>query len=130
MRPASARNKPRPKFLALHQIPQPLPAIISILHRISGAGLFLLLPFLLFLFDRSLGSAEDFAVFQAWVAHPLVKLVLLGLLWAYLHHFCAGLRFLLLDVHIGSDLGPARKSAGAVLVVSLILTLVIGVTLW
>lgn len=129
MRDASAR-KQRPKFLALHQIRLPLPGIVSILHRVSGAGLFLMLPLLLFLFDRSLGSVDDFEVFRAWIGNPLVKLVLFGLLWAYLHHFCAGLRFLLLDVHVGTDLGPARSSSVAVLVVSLLLTLVIGVALW
>ncbi len=82
-------RKQRPKHLALNQIRLPLPGIVSILHRVSGAGLFLLLPFLLYLLDRSLGSAETFETFSAVVDHPLVKLLLMGLLWAYLHHFCA-----------------------------------------
>lgn len=123
-------RKPRPKHLALNQIRLPLPGIVSILHRISGAGLFLLLPFLLFLLDRSLGSAESFETFSAVVGNPLVKLLLLGLLWAYLHHFCAGIRFLLLDLHIGGDLQPARSSSRIVLIVSIALTVVIGVKLW
>lgn len=123
-------RKQRPKFLALNEIRQPLPAIVSILHRISGAGLFLLLPFLLYLFDRSLGSAQTFQTFSDIVGHPLVKLVLLGLLWAYLHHFCAGIRFLLLDVHKGLELETARKSARIVLIVSIVLTVIIGVKLW
>jgi len=120
----------RPKHLALHQIRQPIPAIVSILHRISGAGLFLMLPLLLWLFDRSLGSATAYDAYREVVAHPLVKLVLFGLLWAYLHHFCAGIRFLLLDLHVGTDLQAGRRSAWAVLVVSLALTFVIGVALW
>lgn len=120
----------RPKFLALHQIRQPLPAIVSILHRISGAGLFLCLPLLLWLFDRSLGSPEAYETFLSVVGHPLVKLVLFGLLWAYLHHFCAGIRFLLLDVHVGGELPAARKSSVVVLVVSLVLTVAIGVAAW
>ncbi|AUN95134.1 succinate dehydrogenase, cytochrome b556 subunit [Pseudazoarcus pumilus] len=128
MSQATARK--RPKHLALHQIRQPLPAIISILHRVSGAGLFLCLPLLLWLFDRSLGSATAFDAYREVVGNPLVKLVLFGLLWAYLHHFCAGIRFLLLDVHVGDDLQPGRRSAMAVLVVSLLLTIVIGVALW
>jgi succinate dehydrogenase / fumarate reductase cytochrome b subunit len=123
-------RKQRPKHLALNQIKQPLPAIVSILHRISGAGLFLLLPFLLYLLDRSLGSAETFETFSAVVGHPLAKLLLLGLLWAYLHHFCAGIRFLLLDLHKGGDLPAARMSSKIVLGVSIALTLIIGVTLW
>jgi succinate dehydrogenase / fumarate reductase cytochrome b subunit len=122
-------HKTRPKHLALHEIRLPLPGIVSILHRISGAGLFLLLPFLLFLFDLSL-SPETFAEYQSWVSNPLVKLILFGLLWAYLHHFCAGIRFLLLDLHIAGDLQPARTTSRIVLAVSLVLTLVIGVMLW
>ena len=123
-------RKQRPKHLALNQIRLPLPGIVSILHRISGVGIFLLLPFLLFLLDRSLGSPETFETFAAVVDNWFVKLILLGLLWAYLHHFCAGIRFLMLDMHKGGDLEPARKSSKIVLVVSLTLTLVIGVVLW
>jgi succinate dehydrogenase / fumarate reductase cytochrome b subunit len=123
-------RKPRPKHLAVNQIRLPLPGIISILHRVSGAGLFLLLPFLLFLLDRSLGSPETFETFSAVVGHPLAKLLLLGLLWAYMHHFCAGIRFLLLDMHKGTDLQAARNSSRIVLVVSIVLTVIIGVKLW
>lgn len=123
-------RKPRPKFLALNQIRLPLPGIVSILHRISGVGLFLLLPFLLFLLDRSLGSAETFETFSAVVGHPLVKLLLFGLLWAYMHHFCAGIRFLLLDLDKGTDLAAARSSSRIVLIVSIVLTVIIGVKLW
>lgn len=123
-------GKKRPKFLALTEIRLPLPGFVSILHRVSGAGLFLMLPLLLCLFADSLGNGAQFASFKATVGNPLVKLVLLGLLWAYLHHFCAGIRFLALDLHKGLDLPTARKTAGAVLVVSLALTLIIGVKLW
>lgn len=123
-------RKPRPKHLALNQIKLPLPGIVSILHRVSGVGLFLMLPFLLFLLDRSLGSAESFVTFAAIVGHPLAKLLLLGLLWAYMHHFCAGIRFLLLDLHKGIELEAARRSARLVVIVSLALTVVIGVKLW
>ena len=123
-------RKPRPKHLALNQIRLPLPGIVSILHRISGAGLFLLLPFLLFLLDRSLGSPETFETFSAVVGHPLVKLLLIGLLWAYMHHFCAGIRFLLLVMHKGLGLQAARNSSRIVLIVSIVLTVIIGVKLW
>lgn len=122
--------KQRPKFLTLNEIRLPLPGIVSILHRVSGAGLFLCLPFLLALFGMSLGSPESFESYKAVVGNPLVKLLLLGLLWAYMHHFCAGIRFLLLDVHKGLDLPTARFSAKVVLVVSLTLTVLIGVKLW
>lgn len=123
-------RKQRPKFLALNEIRLPLPGIVSILHRVSGVGLFLMLPFLLYLLDRSLGSPESFAAYKSVVGNPLVKLLLLGLLWAYMHHFCAGIRFLLLDLHKGIDLQSARKSSRIVLIVSIALTVLIGVKLW
>lgn len=123
-------KKSRPKHLNLMAIRLPLPGFVSILHRVSGAGLFLCLPLLLFLFGASMGNAEQYELFQVWMANPLVKLVLLGLLWSYLHHFCAGLRFLLLDAHVGIELKGARIGAMIVLAVSLALTLMIGVKIW
>jgi succinate dehydrogenase / fumarate reductase, cytochrome b subunit len=133
MMPPSARNsaKPRPVYLNLLQIRLPLPGIVSILHRISGAVLFVVgIPLLLYGVERSLASPESFAALKASMAHPLVKLVLIGLVWAYLHHFCAGIRYLLIDVHVGDDLRPARQSSIAVLIVSLALTLIVAVRLW
>ncbi|EGK72574.1 MAG: succinate dehydrogenase, cytochrome b556 subunit [Methyloversatilis sp.] len=127
---ANTASKTRPKFLHLTEIRLPLPGIVSILHRVSGAGLFLCLPLLLWLFAASLGSPESFESFSAVVGHPLAKIFLLGLMWAYLHHFCAGIRFLLLDMHKGLELATARKSSVAVLAVSLTLTVILGVKLW
>lgn len=121
--------KQRPKYLNLAEIRLPLPGFVSILHRVSGALLFLGLPILIYLFSSSLDSADSFAEFSAVVAHPLVKLILLGLLWGYLHHFCAGIRYLFLDLDKGLDLPAARASAKAVLAVSLPLTLILGVLL-
>ena len=124
-------KKKRPKNLDLMTIRLPLPGILSILHRVSGAVLFLLLPVLLWLFESSLTSPETFAVFKSIAAHPLVKLIMLGLIWLYLHHFCAGIRYLLLDLHKGIDLESARLSSKIVFAVSIALTLLIGVkVLW
>jgi succinate dehydrogenase / fumarate reductase cytochrome b subunit len=123
-------KKERPKHLDLRVIKQPLPAIASILHRVSGAGLFLMLPFLILLLQLSLESPKSFEDFRAVVGHPLAKLVLTGLLWAFLHHFCMGIRILLLDLDMGTDLKPARASTKAVLVISLALTAILGVKLW
>lgn len=123
--------KKRPKNLDLTTINLPLPGKVSILHRASGVGLFLMLPVLLWLFQLSVDSSGTYATFKSIVGHPLSKIVLAGLIWAYLHHFCAGIRFLLLDVHVGIDLPTARKSAGAVLAVSLTLSVILwGVLLW
>jgi succinate dehydrogenase / fumarate reductase cytochrome b subunit len=67
---------------------------------------------------------------KAAFAHPVAKLVLIGFAWAYLHHLCAGIRYLLLDLHRGIDLESARRSSAVVLVVGVALTLVVGIRLW
>jgi succinate dehydrogenase / fumarate reductase cytochrome b subunit len=103
---------------------------VSILHRISGAALFLLLPFILYLFDQSLASELSFMQFQTFTDHFLVKLICLGLIWSFLHHFCAGIRYLLLDLEIGVEKIAAQKSAISVLVVSLALTAAVGAKLF
>jgi succinate dehydrogenase / fumarate reductase cytochrome b subunit len=119
--------KQRPKFLTLTEIRLPIAGFVSILHRVSGLGLFLLLPWLIYLFELSLKSPESFAHFQSYVSHPLVKLILFGLIWAFLHHFCAGIRFLLLDLHIGIDKQQSKNSAKAVLAISLGLSLIVAI---
>jgi succinate dehydrogenase / fumarate reductase cytochrome b subunit len=124
-------TKPRPVYLNLVRIRLPLPGLVSILHRISGAALFLVgLPLLLVGVQSSLASQEAFESFRTALSSPLAKIVLIGLVWAYLHHFCAGIRFLLLDIHWGIELKPARISSVVVLVASLALTLIVGVRLW
>ncbi|MEF8751262.1 MAG: succinate dehydrogenase, cytochrome b556 subunit [Candidatus Accumulibacter necessarius] len=126
-----AIKKRRPKNLDLPTIRLPLPGILSIIHRISGAGMFLLLPFLLWLFQSSLASPETFASAREVVGHPLARIILLGLIWFYMHHFCAGIRYLLLDLHKGVELEAARLSSKVVFAVSIALTLIIGAkVLW
>jgi succinate dehydrogenase / fumarate reductase cytochrome b subunit len=120
----------RPKHLALHKIKLPISGYVSILHRISGALLFLALPLLLLLLDQSLRSIETYTNLTENLAHPVLKLMLVGLLWAFLHHFCAGLRYLAIDLHLLPTLAAARASSRWVLAVSLILTVVLGVKLW
>lgn len=119
-------KKKRPKNLDLMTIRLPLPGILSIIHRISGAALFLLLPVLLWGFEQSIMSPYSFAAIKGVIAHPLLKLILLGLVWLYMHHFCAGIRYLLLDLHKGIDLESARLSSKIVFAVSIALTLIIG----
>jgi succinate dehydrogenase / fumarate reductase cytochrome b subunit len=123
-------NQNRPKYLDLTRIKLPVPGLVSILHRISGFGLFLFLPLLLWLLQSSLDSPDSYVRYRDAFAHPLVKLVLIGLLWAFLHHLFAGLRFLMLDIHYGTSLTAARNSSRAVLGVSIVLTIVLGVSLW
>ena len=123
-------NKQRPKHLALHLIKLPLPGFVSILHRISGLLLFLALPLMLLTLQYSLRSIETYTQLMTTLAHPLLKPVLLVLLWAFLHHLCAGLRFLAIDLHLVQYLEHARTSSRTVMAVSLALTVLIGVKLW
>jgi succinate dehydrogenase / fumarate reductase cytochrome b subunit len=133
---SDSASKPRPQFRNL-SIPQilsyrlPLAGKASIMHRVSGVLLFLCLPLVILpLFAVSVTSPDSFAAMQPWVSNPLCKLVLLVLIWGYLHHFCAGIRYLTLDLHIGMDKVAAQKSAGIVFGVSLALTLVFGLKLF
>jgi succinate dehydrogenase / fumarate reductase cytochrome b subunit len=123
-------NQQRPKHLALHLIKLPLPGIVSILHRVSGVALFFALPILLYILQASLQSPETYMQLKVVFAHPLVKLVLLGLSWAFLHHFCAGLRYLAIDLHAVRNLAQARSSSKIVMAVSLLLTVIVGAKLW
>lgn len=88
------------------------------------------LPFILYLFQLSLTSELSFEVFRGIVSHWFAKLVLLGLIWAYMHHFCAGIRYLLLDMHMGIEKQQATTSARIVLVVSLVLTVAVALKLF
>jgi succinate dehydrogenase / fumarate reductase cytochrome b subunit len=128
--PDLAAKKKRPLWYNLSPLNLPVPGLVSVLHRISGALLFLGLVWFLFLLDMSLSSESGFARLRIYVAHPLVKLSLLVFLWAYLHHLCAGVRYLFLDIDKGVELGTARITSFAVLVLSLSLTAFIGARLW
>lgn len=119
-------QKVRPKFLDVSSIRFPVPAIVSILHRISGIGMFICLPLVLWLFSGTLSQESAFDTYQKWVHNPLVIIILIGLLWAYLHHSLAGIRFLHLDMHQGLDLPVARKTAKAVAILAVVLTVVIA----
>jgi succinate dehydrogenase / fumarate reductase cytochrome b subunit len=133
--PSAAAKKLRPKYLSLpailFQIRLPLPGWISILHRISGALLFF--PFaawLLFMLDASLASEQGFARVREYLHLPLVKAGLLLFIWSYCHHFCAGIRFLFIDLDRGVDLRTARLTSGVVLIAGLALTAFFGARLW
>jgi succinate dehydrogenase / fumarate reductase cytochrome b subunit len=122
--------KKRPKHLALHLIKLPLPGIVSILHRASGLALFFALPLLLLMLQYSLRSIETYTTLMRVLDQPVVKLLLLGLLWAFLHHFCAGLRYLAIDLHLVANLKQARDSSKVVMLASLLLTILTGALLW
>jgi succinate dehydrogenase / fumarate reductase cytochrome b subunit len=135
--------KKRPEFRninALSDLPTyrlPAAGWVSILHRISGALMFLLMPFIIWLFDNSLTSEISFARFTAafnqglgFVPGWLVTLVVLALIWAYLHHFIAGVRHLYMDVAHAVSKEFGKSSAVVTLVLSLGLTVVLGAKLF
>jgi len=111
-------------FHQLRNYRLPLPGIVSILHRVSGLLLFLSLPLVLWLFDLSLSSERSFDRFVRLTQGWAIRIVLLALGWALLHHLCAGVRFLLLDLHLGTERIAAVRSSVAVLAVSMSLTIV------
>src|SRR5687767_10165580 len=133
--PSAAAKKIRPKYLSLpailFQIRLPLPGWVSILHRISGA--LLVFPFVawaLYLLELSLRSEQGFSHAREYLGLPLAKLGLLVLVWAYSHHFCAGIRYLLLDLNKGIELKAARISSAVVIAAGLALTALFASRLW
>ncbi len=132
---SEAIKKHRTEFKNIHitqivRYRMPLSALVSIMHRVSGAMIFLLLPFILYLLEQSLLSEIAFEHFKGITSHWFVKLVLLGLSWAYLHHFCAGIRHLLMDLHIGLTKTGARRTSVAVYAISLPLTALVALKLF
>ena len=134
VREAAKKGRPEFRNIGIGDITgkyrMPPSAIVSILHRISGAGLFLMLPFLLYLLQESLLSETSFEHFRGIMSNVFVKIILLGLSWAYLHHFTAGVRHLFMDNHLALDKDAAQKTARWVLVISLVLTALVGLKLF
>ena len=100
----------------------PAAGIMSILHRVSGASLFLLLPFLIYLFGGSLSSKDSYIDTIALIKSPFVLLILAGLCWSYIHHFFAGIRHLICDFHIGLEKTDTNKWGIIVILSSLLVT--------
>lgn len=108
----------------------PIPAIVSILHRISGFILFFIIPLLLWALNRSLASLQDFDSFHQFLTHSWVKWIVWGCLSAFIYHFVAGIRHLLMDVHVGEELKSGRLTAKLTFVISIVLIIWVGIWLW
>ncbi|WP_348688984.1 succinate dehydrogenase, cytochrome b556 subunit [Acidovorax soli] len=115
----------------------PAAGFVSILHRVSGLLMFLLLPFILWMFDNSLSSEISYEAFtNAFVAGIgfvpawFVKLVVLALSWAYLHHFIAGVRHLWMDATHSVSKQQGKSSAVVTLTLSLVLTALVAAKLF
>jgi succinate dehydrogenase / fumarate reductase cytochrome b subunit len=125
------------RLIEATQYKLPPAAWVSILHRVSGIVMFLLLPFVLWMFDTTLTSEITYSQFTAvfmggvgFIPAWLIKIVTLGLIWAYLHHFIAGLRHLWMDVTHSVTKEFGRSSAQVTLGLSIVLTLVLGFKLF
>ena len=141
---ATSTVQKRPEFRninALSDLPSyrlPAAGWVSILHRVSGVLMFILMPFIIWMFDTSISSEISYERFTGAFKAGMLglpgffwKLVALALIWAYLHHFCAGIRHLRMDIHHGSvDKRSGAASAKVVLTLSLVLTAVLGAKLF
>lgn len=127
--PTPANN--RPKYYDVNLLHLPLPGLVSIFHRVTAVVLLLVLvPAVLYLLQATLSSESGFNFWRNVLNFPLVKLLMLGLVWAFFHHFFAGIRYLFLDFHVGISLTAARRSAAMVLIAGALTTLVFGVRIW
>jgi succinate dehydrogenase / fumarate reductase cytochrome b subunit len=149
---ASPGRSKRPEFRNIHALTDlpsyrlPPAGVVSILHRISGAIMFLLMPFIIWMFDTSISSEYSFAKFTKVFAEGVgvevlavglvvvpgwcFKLVALALIWAYLHHFIAGLRHLWMDINHAVSKEFGRSSALVTLGLGSVLTLALGLKLF
>ena len=120
----------RPLWYNLSPLSLPVPGLSSIFHRISGFVLFLGLIGFLYLLDLSLASESGYAKAAETLSKPIWKLLAIASIWALLHHMCAGIRHLFLDIDVGVSLQAARRSAYAVFIVSLAMAVSIAVRIW
>lgn len=119
----------RPVFLNLLRISMPVGAWASLLHRIAGILLVTALPLALYLFDLSLRGAAGYTSATSWLQSGPARLLGVLLVWSMAHHLCAGVRLLLLDLHVGARLEQARASAWAALLGAVVLTLLFASSL-
>ena len=122
-------QKSRPYFLDLTAIRLPIGGWVSILHRLTGAGLSLAVPILVYVWMLSLRSEADHATVRAWLDSGFGSLLKLAVLWGLLHHLFAGLRHLLLDLGWGKEKTCARKTAWTAMGAGVAAAVLLGVVL-
>lgn len=120
----------RPVNLNLFTIRFPVPALASILHRISGFLLFLAIPILLWGLHTSLSSPEGFDTIHGLFSSPFAKFIIWGVLTSFAYHFVAGIRHLLMDINVGVELKSGRMTAFLTIIIAIVLSVLIGVWLW
>ncbi|KAF0193254.1 MAG: succinate dehydrogenase cytochrome b556 subunit [Gammaproteobacteria bacterium] len=125
-----AKTRNRPVYLNLFQIRLPATAIVSFGHRVAGVLLFLMIPGLIYLLDLSLHGPAGYQQALSILGSGWFRLPAIVLIWAFVHHFFAGIRFLLIDLDIGVDKDAARRSAYLVHGATLIVLLVVVLMQW
>lgn len=120
-------NKQRPVNLDLRTIRMPITAIVSILHRMTGVLLFILIPFILWVLSFSLRSADNLAQLQSWMGNFWLRFFLWVFFAGMFYHIVAGIRHLLLDIHIGETLMGGRIGAWIVFFLSFIVIVLTGI---
>ena len=123
-------NDKRPVNLDIGTIHLPITAYVSILHRVSGVALFVISGLFIWMLDRSLTSEETFAALQGILTHPLVKVVLWGMLAALAYHMVAGIRHMFMDFGVGESLKGGVLGAKLVLVIAAVLIIFAGAWVW
>ncbi len=123
-------NTQRPINLNLFTIKFPIPAIVSILHRLSGLFLFLIIPLMLWTLEFSLSSEGNFQTLRDNATTPAVKILILLLLSPFIYHFVAGIRHLLMDMEVAVEKRSGRISAILTFLISFLLIVLAGFYIW
>ena len=123
-------NDNRPVNLDLATMRFPVMAIASIFHRISGIGIFVLLPLMMWYLSTSLESVESFNATKTLLASPMHMIIMWAFLVSIGYHILAGLRHILMDIGWGEDLSSGRNSATVVIVLAIILAILAGIWIW
>lgn len=122
-------NNKRPVFLTLYQIRMPVTAVLSILHRIFGVVMVIAIPLLIYQLDKSVSSEQAYAEVVECFSSPWIRLLTGVLAWFFIYHLLAGIRFLILDLGVGTERVMARNSAWLVYALSLLAAIVLAVVL-
>ena len=105
-------------------------AKVSILHRLTGFLLFLSIPFILYVFHQTLTNKSFYDSFYGIMSLPIIKVIYLIIIFAFVYHMCIGVRFLLIDMHKGVEFKTAKKTAKLAIFISILLTVILGVLIW
>ena len=120
------KNNKRPRYLNLFKIKMPVTAVLSIAHRASGLLMVIAIPFAIYVFQRSVSSAQEFEAVMGLLQQPWIVIILIIISWSFFHHLIAGIRFLLIDIDVGVEKSTARWTAWLTHIVAITATICIA----